>query len=101
MGYDTRPPMNNLVIEIDKFNQTFYIKHGCGAYVNGHTSWGGEIFFVFVPPQYRRKGIAKLLLKRAFELLRDDFSCVTPGITSPTSKEGTKLIEWFKREYNQ
>jgi len=89
--------MDGLNIVVDKFQQTFYIGYK-GAYVNGHTSWGGEVFYVFVPPEDRRRGIAKMLLKRAILLLRDEFNCDAPAITSPTSLEGVGMVEWFKKE---
>ncbi len=89
--------MDGLNIVVDKFQQTFYIGYG-QAYVNGHTSWGGEIFYIFVPPEYRRRGIAKMLLRQAIKLLNDEFSSPTPGITSPTTPEGVGLVKWFKAE---
>lgn len=83
--------------EVNEFNETFKITATNGAFVSGHTSWGGEVFMVFVPIEDRGYGIAKALLRKAITLLAE-MGCDSPGITSPISEEGVGMVKWFKKE---
>ncbi len=77
--------------EINKFQRTFTITHEPGAFINGYT-YDGEVFYIEVPERQRRKGIAKQLLIEA-EKTVDTEKLI---FTSPISKEGEQMIEWYK-----
>jgi GNAT superfamily N-acetyltransferase len=86
-------------IQVNEFQQSFFIYHNEfeGAYINGHLTWGGEVFFVYVPEEHRRKGVAKQLAKAALKLFRER-GMDNPSITSAISPEGKEFIKWFKSE---
>lgn len=82
----------NIRTEINEFQQTFTIKADNGAHVSGYLS-DGEIFFIFVPIELRRQGIAKVLLRAAGELIERSGEMVS--FTSAISDAGAGLIDWW------
>lgn len=80
-------------VTIDKYSETFWVHDG-EAFVNGYTS-DGEIFFIKVPKEHRRQGVAKRLLAKAEEVLRG-YGHARLKFTSATSPEGRALLAWYE-----
>lgn len=80
---------------VDEFHQTFWIHTDNGAYINGYLD-DGEVFYITVPKEFRRQGIAKQLLRLAENLLRE-YGHSELKFTSATTEEGAKLVKWYKK----
>ena len=86
------PKFKGLILKINIFQQTYTIRHiASGGEVTGYLD--GEIFFVNVPIDFQRNGIALLLLHSADRFLKDNDRKIS--FNSPISEAGKRLINKF------